>query len=245
MLLEQIEMNQMKEEPLFDTSQLPPEALLLLQKIKEEPLFEENSDGDNKEDMVVNLNPNEMSMEENKSGLLNDSGSVVNKDDIKKEVLNEEDGSMEIEKSEKKIPNWDKVLDGLVEKSEKKIPNWDKVLDGLVVSEIYRKVKSTKKRRKPRKTRAKYQIKDEKSDDEYLDYGDTPYVAKVRIKKEVENDSDADDKISEKPAQVLAKVENGETTRVENGETTRVENGDTTKVENGENVKVENRDTDD
>ena len=101
---------QMKEEPLFDVNQLTPEALLLLQKIKEEPDLEDNSDDDTKEDMVVNLNPDEMCMEENaKADAMNNSDLVDNKDDIKKEILNEEDGSMISE-----TDNQEKVKDDLV-----------------------------------------------------------------------------------------------------------------------------------
>ena len=96
---------QMKEEPLFDVNQLTPEALLLLQKIKEEPDLEDNSDDDTKEDMVVNLNPDEMYMQENEKA----DALVDNKDDIKKEILNEEDGSIISETN-----NQDKVEDDFV-----------------------------------------------------------------------------------------------------------------------------------
>ena len=63
LLLEQI--NAIKEEPSFDVSELPPEALLLLQKIKDEPNFvqHENTsdhDEDTKDDLVVKINPDDI-----------------------------------------------------------------------------------------------------------------------------------------------------------------------------------------
>merc|ERR1719354_1191598 len=175
-LLEQIK--EMKDEPLFDTSQLTPEAILLLQKIKEEP--EENSDEEIDENMVVNLNPDEMCVDENqenKSGLLNDSENVDNKDDIKKEILNEEDGYLNSETN-----NHEKKK-GVKKESLKNIK--------LII----------KKKKKSKKSIACV-IKDENIDAINVDN------AEATIKKEVIKEED-DSKISENHTHVLDKVENG------------------------------------